>query len=214
MIVVILHHARNILIEKRIPISSARSMTLPWHILMELWHRATAHLLADGVPVDRMPIGGPIGLTGAWRSCRHQLSNLFEPEIVPSWKYDISLDSKADIPRSIFQARPTGFDHEDTTPTETRLAVETTQEDSYEWPSESARFDALSSAVDIFAVAGGDDNQMTPRTLELGVKHISPCELGQHHPSTFRVLVHIMRDCHHKVFDVAENAEVPGDRYF
>lgn len=224
MIVVILHHAREILTEHGVRLSSAKSMTLSWHVLMELWHRVSAHMLADGVPADRMPVGGPIALTGAWRSCRQRLSNLSDSETVARWRYNPLFDTMQDTPLERWRlpkASPTDSDHEDEMHhetlalTEPEAASEATQEDAYEWPSENGRFDAIASAIDVFALTGDPKTRKTPQILDLGqIKHISPCELGQHRPSTFRILTHIMRDSHKAVFSVADNDDIPQDRDF
>ena len=223
MIAVILHHARNILIEHGVPLSSAKSMTLPWHILMQLWHQVTAHMLADGVPADRIPVGGPIRLTDAWRRCRHRLSNFPDSETVAHWRYDPFLDNMRDMLQARSKSsrgRPKDSDDEDEIQHEAlaldepEAASETTQENTYMWPSETGRFEAITSAIDVLALMGAHKTRKPLQVLELGLKQISPCELGQHRPSTFRVLTYIMRDYHQAVFDVADNAEIPQDRDF
>lgn len=223
MIAVILHHARNILIEHGVRLSSAKSMPLPWHILMQLWHQVTAHMLADGVPAYRMPVGGPIQLTDAWRRCRHRLSDFADSKTVARWRYDPFLDNMQVIlpTRSkSSRGRPADSDHEDEMQHETLVldeleaASETTQENVYEWPSETGRFEAITSAIDVLALIGAHKTEKSPQVLDLRVKQISPCELGQHRPSTFRVLIHIMRDYHQEVFSVAENVEILQDRDF
>jgi len=214
---VVLHYARHIFVEQGVdlasPISTNPSIpSLSWQNLIQLWHRVYSQMLADGVPPERILVGGLVRLADVWNRCRNCLLDPRRSEPLQRWKYELSLDGLQEKPmvRQSSSLSHSG-DQQDQMDTlvQDKGISEVSLEEPYEWPSEVSRYEALASTNEVLALMGTHTIHKPHRVLKLGRNRSSPCELAQHRPSTLRVLTHIMRNYHQIIFD--NDFEVSAD---
>lgn len=205
---VIVHYARPILLERDVIINLDTPLlpSLTWsHLeLLEIWHQASAQLIADGVPHQHILTGGELCID---RILRRFAKRLVEPNPWLPWKYSPSKRKPSAV-----------FNFGETSSIDSEAVFESTQDvdsgdesdeevtDSYEWPSEDGRYEAMATAHKEQVSAGKHKGQQAPNVLKIPVMRPAPCEMAQNRTSTLRTLTTFMRDTHEKTFDAAIGA--------
>jgi hypothetical protein len=70
--------------------ASSSRFVMKWSFFLNVWYESTAQLLADGVPVERIFIGGVFDVFNYWNAHKKMI---LECIILPEWTYDPSLDT-------------------------------------------------------------------------------------------------------------------------
>lgn len=84
-------------------------------------------------------------------------------------------------------------------------------EESYEWPSDTKKYEVLASSVDEFSLQTATTHQQPQETFEVESNIRGQNRMAQHRPSTFRILTSIMRK-HHELF--RDDSSNPTDNMF
>ncbi|CAH0049269.1 unnamed protein product [Clonostachys solani] len=198
--------------------TSAAISSWSWPPLCWVWYQTRAQLYADGIPLDRIPLGGPLDLLKLWRDAvRDGLAHSVEP--LPPWTYDPLLDP--DSPRYISNTHemhigvpeyrycgPPDLETQ-ASDTEEEAIVESQAEMDYEWASDLPKYQALTLSwlgpevierQSALAAAATGSSIFCRKTL------LPPLVMGYLRVSSLRVLVCIMRDFHKRTFDETTNS--------
>lgn len=195
-----LHYAPNILAKHGIALATAKSTGLSFNILTQLWHEVAAQMLVDGVPFNRMPIGGVLRQREIWRACRHRLASLSASGQLQLCKYDASLDksrvrdmAQACLPYSTnregledlvdedgiqHEAAEDGIQHEAAAAEAPQIASQATQAVAFEWPSESGRYEVITVASDLLTLTYASKTKKALKVLEVGTQDESFANLA------------------------------------
>ncbi|KAF4465687.1 Aminodeoxychorismate synthase [Fusarium albosuccineum] len=217
---VLLHHARRVFLEQGVlsetPTFDERPIpAMSWPVLLEIWHRVQTDLLADDVPQDRILEGGLIQVGDIWRRHRPSFWESCHSEPLPDWTYDPSMD-RATIP--LMRRKPAiklSFSQRgnmcgDSEPPAMDELVDS--EESYEWPSDTKKYEVLASSVDEFSLQTTTTYQQPQETFKVESNIRGQNRMAQHRPSTFRILTSIMRKHHELVF--RDDSSNPTDNMF
>ncbi|KAG7415652.1 hypothetical protein Forpe1208_v006573 [Fusarium oxysporum f. sp. rapae] len=190
---VLLYFAAQVLTEQGVYKDSdvpIPSLHAPDTTLIQIWQRARAQMLADGVPSELCLGGGLASHTLApW--AYKPLDNVASEEPVSS---QLASANHAQ----------TQMNQEDNGPIEEPDNGEDETETQYVWPSDWARHEALAFTNEYTADGAVPEIKEVRSVLEIPVQHAAPAEIAQHRCSTLRVLMHIMRNYHRSTFQGAD----------
>ncbi|KAH7176722.1 hypothetical protein EDB81DRAFT_49386 [Dactylonectria macrodidyma] len=203
--------------------TSAAVSSSSWPSLCWIWYQTRAQLYAEGVPPDRIPLGGPLEILKLWRAAIH-VDSAHSVESLPSWTYDPLQDAEAPCHTSnkrkmaaVVPEYPDfgSYDLDGHASDMEREVVTEIQEvgpeDDHDWPSDLPKYQALMLSW-LGCEAIGRQKDMpdvdTTDSLIFGKKSLlPPLVMGNLHVSSLRVLVCIMRDFHQRTFDESTESD-------
>ncbi|KAH6871422.1 hypothetical protein B0T10DRAFT_591160 [Thelonectria olida] len=208
---VVLHYARQALTEQGICLSppDSTSVSIPRmssDSLIQIWHRARAQMLADGVPPELILVGGLGRLEHLWKTHRRRLFDSCYSHPLPQWTYRPSENgacgqSLSWQPASANHAQDRQDQEQDKLLVQGLGDSEAELETSYVWPSDWSRHETLAFTNELLALGAAHTAKEHPSILKIPIQHESPAEVAQHRSSTLRILMHIMRKYHESTFN-------------
>ncbi|KAH6981350.1 hypothetical protein BKA56DRAFT_673753 [Ilyonectria sp. MPI-CAGE-AT-0026] len=216
---VVLHFARLHALEhyhSTLTSDFARVPTFKWSDLVQIWHYASAQLVADGVPRHLVFPGGAMRIMVLLVSHGNKIVDPYHSEPLPQWTYtQSSQDSQEDSQTETLSGSPHSRDSSNS-PSNGVLEIQSSQEiplDEYEWPSEASRYETVAASHELLALTAPNEATQTLNVIKVGVTHVSPCEMAQYRTSTLRVLIRLMRHHHESQYDSIASS-YSGDRSF
>ena len=224
---VVLHYIwKGIFGENRLSteIASMSRYVMRWSFFLEIWHESTAQLLADGVPPERILVGGAFDVLHIWDRHRKTTVDWKSPlkwKSLPKWTYNPTRDTHRtmdelennpldDLPRDDSARSETsdskGDDNDDDSLSSNEDLEDSGDDDiPYVWPSDTYRYEALAYSSPFKALAAiVNQNQSSvseDSTMTINFRTPKRIIMGQHRVSTLRVLVRLMSEVHKDVFD-------------
>lgn len=219
---VVLHYIWKSIFEENCLSTEIASMSwyvMRWSFFLEIWHESTAQLLADGVPRERVLVGGVFDVLRIWD--RHKKTTV-NWKSLPKWTYDptrdthrtTSLDELTNSPLNDSMSDDSvcseTCDSEGDDNGDDSLSSYEDLEDSgdndipYVWPSDTYRYEALAYSTHFKALAATVQDQRSASedsTMTINFRTPRRIVMGQHRVSTLRILVRLMREVHKDIFD-------------
>lgn len=190
-----------------------------WSFFLEMWHKSTAQLLVDGIPQERILLGGIFDVLHIWDMYRKAIVDC---KSLPKWTYDptrdvhrkIVLDKLTDTPlnepisdQSVGSETcdSEGDDNDnDSLSSHEELGDLEDNDIPYVWPSDAYRYEALASSTSWKTRTPTVQDQKSiseNSTIAIDFRISKRIIMGQHQVSTLRVLVRLMRDVHKDILD-------------
>ena len=138
-----------------------------WSFFLEVWHESTAQLFADGVPPERILVGGVFDVLHIWD--RHGKTTV-DWSSRPKWTYDPTRDTHRSVALDEAANNPVGDsssddsicsemsdsgrdDNDDSLSSDENLEDSVDSDGSYVWPSATYRYEALAYSTPFKALA-------------------------------------------------------------
>jgi hypothetical protein len=160
-----------------------------WEFFLEAWHRASARLIADGVPTNLVFPCGVWEVLRIWDIHKKTIKIL---HTLPKWDYHSAYDSEpptGDADQFQYEAHPTFVDED---PFGADDAMSTDGSDlfsGYIWPSDCRRFELLSIPAVSAPPQPVSEDDCNETTMIFKWRNAHSIYMGQHRVSSFRILL-------------------------
>lgn len=177
-----------------------RVPTFKWSDIVQIWHHASAQLIADGIPCNLVFPGGAVRIVVMLTRHGSKIVDPSRSDPLPPWTYGRSSQgSQAGIRANSFDplnsSDSLGNEDQET------QGLHKVSIRHYEWPSEASRYKTVAASHDLLAVTALNEEKQTPSIIKVGANYISPCRMAQYRTSTLRILARLMRNHHESQYD-------------
>ncbi|KAH8882390.1 hypothetical protein GQ53DRAFT_772504 [Thozetella sp. PMI_491] len=179
--------------------------TFKWSDIVQIWHHASAQLIADGINCNLVFPGEAVRIVVMLTRHGSKIVHPSHSDPLPPWTYGRpSQDSKDGSQAGIRVNSLDPLDSSDSLGSEKEetQGLNVASIHQYEWPSEASRYKTVAASHDLLALTALNEKKQTPSIIKVGATHMSHCGMAQYRTSTLRILTRLMRDHHESQYDV------------
>lgn len=172
-----------------------RVPTFKWSHVIQIWHHASAQLIADGIPRNLVFPGGAVRIVVMLTRHGSKIVDPSQSDPLPPWTYERSSQDSQDGPQTGIRANSLDpLDSSDSLGNENQETQgwHEVSIHQYEWPSEVSRYKIVAASHDLLALTALNEEKQTPSIIKVGTSHISPCGMAQYRTSTLRMLTRLI----------------------